>query len=263
MSLSLIKDVYARRELLWILVSRNLKIRYKSSALGFLWSLLTPLCLILIYATFAKILRFAAGDPDYLPFLVTGIVVWQFLSMCLNDALHAIVGNVSLVKKTPFPRIVLPLSTVIANLVNFLLTAVVLVGYLAIKEVSFGNPVLLPLILLTQAALCLGMALVLSTGNVFFRDAEHILGVATLAWFFLTPIFYPFTKQLAFMPESWQWLIFLNPMTGIVCAYRTALMSLPGPGIPMTAISFGVSWIVLLMGIIIFQSCQEKFADEL
>lgn len=262
----LLRDIYQRRELLGILVVRNLKIRYKNSALGFFWSLLTPLCFIVIYATFASILRFNDGKPAYLQFLIVGIVCWQFLAMCLGDSLGAIMGNVNLVKKTSFPRIILPVSTVVANLVNFLLTLVVLAGYLLISRASLGHLEWLPLIVLTQAALCLGMACIISTGNVFFRDTEHILTVATLAWFFMTPIFY--YPQLQFdklskLPGQAIWPAFLNPMTGIITAYRSVLMGRPNPGMGLTAISFGVAWIILAIGLVVFQRSQHRFADEL
>lgn len=132
-------DLYRRRELVWILVQRNLKIRYKHSALGFLWSLLTPLLMILMYAVFASILKFNTGSPDYLPFLVVGIVVWQFTAGCLNDSLSSIAGSANLVKKVAFPRVILPVSTVLANAVNFVLTFVVLLAYLLATGVAdFG-----------------------------------------------------------------------------------------------------------------------------
>jgi len=262
-----LKDVWLRRELLWILVARNLKIRYKHSVLGFFWSLLGPLLLILIYATFAAILRFSAGVPNYLQFLVIGIVVWQFLSMCLNDSLYAIMGNVNLVKKTAFPRIILPLAMVLANLLNFLLTWIVLFVYLAVVRMEFQFLWLLPVVLLIQFALCLGLALGLSAINVFFRDTEHILGVGTLAWFFMTPIFYPVQMQLEKLPDNVEWLAFLNPMTGIVWAYRSLLMGskLPDMAVPRSflLISALVCFAVLGIGLATFHKLQTRFGDEL
>jgi lipopolysaccharide transport system permease protein len=262
------KEVWFRRELLWILVVRNLKLRYKHSALGFFWSLLSPLLLILIYATFAAILRFNVGRPNYLQFLVIGIVIWQFLSMCLNDSLYTVMGSANLVKKTAFPRLILPLSMVFANLINFLLTWIVLLLYLAFSGMSFQYIVLLPVVLLVQTALCLGMALFLSSVNVFFRDTEHILGVGTLAWFFMTPIFYPIKDQLAFLPEKFAALVFLNPMTGIVWSYRVILMGSSTPDITSVpayflAVSAAVSFVVLAIGIVVFQRLQVRFGDEL
>jgi len=259
----LFRDIYCRRELLFMLIGRNLKIRYKSSILGFFWSLLGPILMIVIYALFARILRFSGGKPNYVQFLVVGLVVWQFHVMCLNDSLHAVMGNVSLVKKTVFPRIILPLSTILADLVNFLLTGVVVVLYLAVMRTPLGAVWLLPPILLTQLALSLGGALVISTANVFFRDTEHILSVITLAWFFLTPVFYPLELQLSALPEAWRWLTFVNPMTGLVGAYRAVMLAEPWPPAGGLMLSCCVAWAVLAIGMAVFQTFQVRFGDEL
>ncbi len=256
------------RELLWILVCRNLKIRYKGSSLGFFWSLLSPVLLILIYAIFATILRFNEGRPHYLQFLVIGIAVWQFLAMCLNDSLYAVMGNVNLVKKTAFPRIILPLAMVCANVINFLLTWCVLLLYLLLVGMPMQYLYLLPVVLLVQATLCFGMALILSSSNVFLRDTEHMLGIGTLAWFFLSPIFYPVEMQLQFLPSKAAWLAFLNPMTGIAWCYRRLLMSSAMPdlqGVPVACLttSLTVCLVVLVIGLFTFQHTQTKFGDVL
>jgi len=257
---TLIKDICARRELLLILVARNLKIRYKNSILGFFWTLLSPLFLIAIYAVFLRVLRFfQPGDPMFMPRLVTGIIVWQFLAMCLTDSLQAIMGNADLVKKSAFPRMVLPLSMVTANLLNFLLSSVVLVVYLQIVGMSVSGLYWLPLILLTHIALCLGISLILSCSNVFFRDTEHILTVGLLAWFFLTPIIYTFD----YIPARFREIVFINPMAGIVTAYRAVLMSDQVPDVRLIAASFVMAWAMLAMGIAIFQKFQVRFAEEL
>jgi ABC-2 type transport system permease protein len=261
------REIWQRRELLWLLVVRNLKLRYKHSALGFFWSLLSPLLLILIYALFAAILRFNQGRPNYLEFLVTGIVVWQFLSMCLNDSLYAIMGNVNLVKKTAFPRIILPLAMVLSNLLNFLLTWIVLFAYLAFSGMKFSHLELLPLVLGAQTLLCLGLALLLSAMNVFFRDTEHILGIGTLAWFFMSPIFYPVQMQLEYLPQQYGWLAFLNPMSGVIWGDRRLLMGagMPDVFVPLwyPLISAAVCFVVLLLGFGFFQKMQARFGDEL
>jgi len=265
--MSLIRDIYDRRELLWLLVVRNLKIRYKNSALGFFWSLLVPLMMIAVYAVFAGILKFNKGQPQYLQFLVVGIVVWQYTAMCLNDGLYAILGNSNLVKKASFPRIILPLSMTSANLVNFLLTMVVLILYLLFAGMNVQHIYLLPVAILVQTALCLGMSLVIATSNVFFRDTEHILGVFTLAWFFLSPIFYEPAMQvdqiLTRLGPQWTWLVFLNPMTGIVCIYRSVLMSRAIPSMLGVCVSVTVSLAVCILGIAVFNRFQSKFGEEL
>ena len=258
--MGLFRDIVRRRELLWILVARNLKIRYKNSVLGFFWTLLSPLFLIAIYAVFLRVLRFfQPGDPLFMPRLVTGIIVWQFVAMCLNDSLQAILGNADLVKKSAFPRMVLPLSMLLANLVNFLLSGVVLVVYLQIVDMPVQGVLWLPLILMTHMAMCFGAGLIISCSNVFFRDTEHVLGVGLLAWFFMTPIIYTFDL----VPAKVQEFIFLNPLAGIVAAYRWVLISDYCPNVWLIATSFVMSWAVLAAGIAVFEKNQVRFAEEL
>lgn len=257
--ISLFKDIISRRELLLMLAARNLKIRYKSSALGFFWSLLGPLFLIVLYAVFLGVLKIQMP----LPVLVSGIIVWQFLAMSLGDSLGAIVGNANLVTKAAFPRIILPVSMVGANLVNFLLSCVVLAVYLCVCRVDVGALYWLPVALLSQLALCLGLALILSTSNVFFRDTEHILSVLLLAWFFMSPVIYDATWFMGRFPEWVHGLFFANPMAGILTLYRAALLSAPVPAGWLIPRSLAMAWLLLAAGIVIFQRAQVRFGDEL
>jgi len=260
-AIALPRELWRRRELALILVQRNLKIRYKSSVLGFFWTLLGPLLLILIYALFLGVLRV----PIELPVLVTGIVAWQFLAMCLGDSLHAVVGNANLVTKAAFPRILLPLSMMKANLVNFLLSLLVVAGYLLCVRVSFGPVLLCVPALVTHAALCFGVALLFSCANVFFRDTEHILSVVMLAWFFMSPVIYPIETLLG-NPDFPAWvhmLYFCNPMAGIVTTYRMALLSHPSPGLDLLLLSYTGAWAVAAVGVMVFQHWEPYFGDEL
>lgn len=254
-----VQDIINRRELLGLLVSRNLKIRYKSSALGFLWSLIVPIFLIVIYMTFLKLMKF----PIDLEILVTGVIVWQFFTMCVGDSLHAIVGNANLVTKAAFPRLILPTSMVLANLVNFLLSCVVLVIFLLIMNVDFGPLYWLPLVVLTQTALCLGVSLFFSAANVFFRDTEHIQSMILLAWFFMTPVIYPMTIVIDDSPAWVSQAFFLNPMTGIVTAYRVSLLSAEHPGVWYMVLSLEVAVLIFAAGIAVFQRVEGRFSDEL
>lgn len=258
----------ARRELLGTLIDRNLKIRYKGSALGFLWSLLTPGFFILIYAIFAKILRFDNGNPNYLQFLVAGIIIWQFTASCLNDSLYSIVGNSNLVKKVFFPRILLPLSTALANAVNFLLTFIVLIAYLLISHAWNAHAIIwLAPALIMQLLLCVGLSCLCGVSNVFFRDTEHIVSIVLQAWFFLSPVFYDVQMQLGII-SHWGmpgWIVYLNPMTGILSAYRAALMGLPiapGGALPMV-LSAIVCLLVFACGLLAVRSGDKRFGDVL
>ncbi|NLB66057.1 MAG: ABC transporter permease [Lentisphaerae bacterium] len=254
-----LRNVVQRRELVWILIERNLKIRYKSSVLGFFWSLLSPLFLIGIYSLFLGLLKFEI----HLPTLVTAIIAWQFLGMCLGDALHSIVGNANLVTKSAFPRILLPFSMVGANAINFLFSFAVLTVYLLVVRADFGGVAWLPVIMLTQTALCLGMAMIVGTANVFFRDTEHVMSVVMLAWFFLSPVIYEPAMIMDGFPRWVQVAFYLNPMSGILTAYRAALLSPQAVSLWLVGMSFGVAWAVFLVGLLIFHAAEPRFGDEL
>jgi len=265
-----------------ILALRNLKIRYKGSALGFFWSLLTPAATILMYAIFARILKFGGGG-GYLPFLVTGVVVWGFTAGTLNDSLYAIAGNSNLVKKVYFPRAILPLSTTLANAVNFLLTLVPLLLYLALAGyLRLGRAYWLVPAVALHFVLALGISFLVSTLNVFFRDVQHVVGVGQLAWFFLTPVFYYPAMQVgaAPLPDAWRGLVYLNPMTGVLAMYRRGLMGdelVPGAetlaawGAPASAVpsalwlfaSVASAALVFLLGVFALRRGDRSFGDVL
>lgn len=257
---TLIRELTSHRDLLLLLVQRNIKIRYKNSALGFVWTLLGPVFQIAIYWVFLRLLKIPVGMES----LVTGILVWQFLATCLGDSLYAVIGNANLVTKTAFPRILLPLSTVMANLVNFLLTLLVLTVFLWLRGVDFGPLGWLPFLLLSQAALCLGLSLMVCSFNVFFRDVEHILQVVLMAWFFLSPAMYDVSTfvrnqvSAELLP-----LYFLNPMAGVLTGYRVAFLGTDAQPAITLAAPFALCWVALAAGVAVFRRLEPRFGDEL
>ena len=254
--MNIISEIRMRRELLANLIVRNLKIRYKGSVLGFFWSLLDPLLMMLVYLLFIKLMRFSIE----LPVLLVGVIAWQFFIMCANDSVSIITGSTNLVKKVYFPRIILPLAMVIANLINFLLSVLVLLIILLFFKVPLGIALCwFPVIVLCQFLFCLGISLILSTSNVFFRDTQHLLGAVLMTWFFLTPIIYPVTK----VPEKFINLYFLNPMASLIVLYRYCFLGKPLPGAVGFYLSFGVVIVIFLAGFFIFSRFQKCFADEL
>jgi ABC-type polysaccharide/polyol phosphate export permease len=276
---SFFQALLAHRELMAILVKRNLLIRYKGSVLGFLWSLITPLAMILIYAAFAgvlglrrQLLGLGGARFDYLPFLVTGVVVWQFTAGSLGDSLPAIVGNANLVKKVSFPRVLLPASTVLANAVNFFLTLAILVVYLACTRAL--RPAAIAWVFAgaaIQIVLASGLAFLVSTTNVFFRDTEHIVSLLLLAWFFLSPVMYETSLQVQALaqvfPRLPSALLYLNPATGILACYRRGLMGmdLVPAGIPPSALWLSVlsTAILFAAGIRVITIGERRFGDIL
>lgn len=280
-----LRSCWEKRELLGMLAGRNLKIRYKGSALGFFWSLLTPLAMIAIYGVFAgvlglrrELLGLGGASFNYLPFLVVGVVTWQFTSGSLSDSLYAIAGNANLVKKVYFPRSILPASTVLANTVNFLLTFVVLLAYLALTgALRVGGLAWLAPAFALHFVLCMGVAFLVSTLNVFFRDTEHIVGLGLLAWFFLSPIMYETSLQMTavrnMLPPKLYGLVFLNPMTGILAMYRKGLMGMdlmptsPATGVPLDPawllLSLAGALLILLAGALALRAGNRRFGDVL
>lgn len=251
--------IWSKRELLLMLAMRTLRIRYQGSVLGFFWTLLGPVFLIGVYWVFLSLLKFRMD----LQALITGILAWHFLSMCMGDGLSAIVGNVSLVTKAAFPRILLPVSMVVANLVNFLLSFLVLGVFLLVVSHGFGPVWWIVPTIVTQLVLCLGVAMIVATSNVFFRDTEHVLGIVTLAWFFLSPVVYTADWVLKDCSAIVGVVFFANPMTGILCAYRHALLGAAIPAASLMALSYAVAWVVFACGLALFQTQERRFGDEL
>lgn len=258
---NLLIDLVERRELIANFVSRNLKQRYKGSFFGFLWSLLHPLFLVLVYLLFIRLMRF---EMD-LPYLIVGVLVWQFFALACGDAVGIIYGHSTLVKKTYFPRYILPLAAALGNLVHFLLSLFILLVFLMFFRLWPGLQYLNLLWLITlQFFFCLGMALLLSSLNVFYRDVEHLLQVVIMAWFFVTPIIYPLGKVLdnPNLPGFVLNLYFFNPMASLIELYRRVFLETPAPGIPVWP-GLVVAAVVFGAGSLTFARLEPRFADEL
>jgi lipopolysaccharide transport system permease protein len=263
----LVMEILHRRELLHNLVMRNLKSRYKDSALGFLWSILTPLFMALIYMFFLRIL--ARGVP--LEEVLIGVFAWQFTAQCVGNGLTCITDNANLVKKVYFPRIILPLATTLSNLVNFLLTLVVqfvlLAALFAWRHTTIDwHVVYIPLLILGHTAFCLALAVFLSCINVYFRDIQHLVNVGMTAWFFLTPAMYSMnlveqmalSRQIPWLPKIYM----LNPMAVIINGYRAMILKNNHFVVYWTTtVSIIASLLFLLGAVWLFQRLQRNFSD--
>ncbi len=191
--MNVLKDIFERRELLWNLTVRELKQRYKGSALGFLWSVLTPLFMAVIYVFF---LRLLAGRGVPIEEIIIGVFAWQFTTQCVMGGMTCVTGNANLVKKVSFPREILPLSQVAANGIGYLLSLLVqfpLLAFLLYRADGPGFAAAWPLFLfwmLWQTLFNLGLAMFTGAANVYFRDTQHLVGVGLSAWFFMSPVMY-------------------------------------------------------------------------
>lgn len=279
----MMKELWKSRELIAALVKRDLKVRYKSSALGFLWSVAKPLLLMaVLFAVFSIIFRLQIRNPKlpYALHLLPGILAWTYLTGALFESLHSILANANLVKKVKLPAEVFPVSSILSNLIHFLLALLILFVFMLAFKMAFSWTILLlPLIILLQTLFLLGPALLISSLNVFYRDVASILEVIIMAWFYVTPIFYPYyyaEKELgSIMGGLFLKFYLLNPMAVIALAYRRALYSsalAPPENIPEISdatllkylfFSLIISIIMIIIGRLAFKKLSGKFADEL
>lgn len=263
---SKLREIYAFRELLFNLVKKELKLRYRNSVLGFFWSLLNPLLMMLIF-TFVFAHVFKLGIKDFPVFLLVGLLPWNFFNLSISAASGSLVSYASLVKKVYFPREILPVSFVLADLMNFLLALVVLFGFLVFYGYNFYVYVpLLLLIVLLQTILTIGFALILSSLNVYFRDIQYIITVSLLALFYATPIIYSYQmveKMSLFRRLPWLLTIYkLNPLTALVILYRTILYETRLPSLGLVLYAAGVSIGTLLVGYLVFRRLGPAIAEE-
>ena len=247
------------RDLLWELVLRDMKLRYKGSVLGIAWSLLNPLAQLLVFGlVFSTILPL--NIPNYTAFLFSGLLVWSWFQSSLFAATTVIVEGRSLIKRPGFPVALLPVVTVTANLVHFALALPVLLLFLLLTGLPLHATVLLlPLLMAIQFLLTLSLSYFLAAIHVTFRDTQHLVGVFLLLFFYLTPIFY----DGSVVPDRFQLLYRLNPMLHMLEGYRTILIEGQLPAFGSLAVVTAVSAGLLLWGFRLFRRASYTFVEEL
>lgn len=254
-----IRKIFFYKDLLINLTVNELKLKYKNSVIGFLWSLLNPLMMLIIYSiAFKIILRISVHNFEL--FMFVGLLPWMFVQGSISQSTNSIINNQNLVKKVYFPRIILPLSVVFSNFINFLMTLVVLFFALFIYKIRITAAFfLLPVILIITLLIASGISIFLSSITVKYRDVSHLVDVIFMAWFYLTPIIYP----LSMVPEPYKSFILANPLTGVIEMYRSVLLDgkLPEFGSFVVASIYGV--LLFFAGVWIFMIREGKFVEEL
>jgi len=251
--------MYAYRELLRNLVAKDLKVKYRGSVLGFLWSLLNPLLMIGIYSiAFGVILRMPT--PGFVFYLLLGILAWTFFVNSAVMSAGAIVDNAGLLKSVFFPRAILPVASVLFNFAQYLLTTLVFLPLMLVfYRVPLGPQMLLyPVFLLLQVAFTIGVALMLSTSTAFFRDVRHLLEVGLAALFWLTPIVY----QLDQVPEWLRGVLRLTPMSPYVVAYQQVFFYRSWPDAMTWALAIAYAAAALLAGMFVMLRHEDRFAEQ-
>ena len=256
--------LFRYRGLIQTLVVRDLKARYRGSVLGFFWSFFNPLMLLMIYTfVFTKVLV-GVHPPEMEPyalFMFCGILPWTWFSASLLESSNTLIAGGNLIKKVLFPAEVLPIVTVLANMVHFFLGLVILGLFLVYYQRPLDGVELLwfPVIVLVQLVLTVGLALLLSALTVHFRDLKDLLSNLVQFWFFATPIIYPMLS----IPEDMRWWLNLNPMTHLMISYQEVLF-FPGPhGHWKWLMALAVvSVVVFLVGYFVFDRLRDSFAEE-
>jgi lipopolysaccharide transport system permease protein len=254
-----LKELWEYRELLYFLIWRDIKVRYKQTVLGAAWAILQPLFTMVVFSLFfGKLAGMPSDGIPYPIFSYAALVPWTYFAQGLSQSSNSLVGSANLIKKVYFPRLVVPISAVLSGSVDFVLAFIVLLGMmLYFGIVPTLNVLWLPLLLLLALTTSLGVGLWLTAMNVQFRDVRHIVPFMVQAWMFATPIAYP----SSLLDEPWKTLYGLNPMAGVVEGFRWALLGTDTQPGSMIYVSALVSVSLLISGAFYFRRMEKTFAD--
>ena len=252
-------ELWEYRELLYFLTWRNIKVRYKQTVLGAAWAIIQPFFTMVVFSLFfGKLARVPSDGIPYPIFAYAALVPWMFFANGLNQSSDSLVGSADLIKKVYFPRLIVPISSIISGVIDFVLSFLVLVGMMLFYGIfPTANFIWLPFLLLLAFVTSLGVGLWLSALNVQFRDVRHTVPFLTQFWLFATPIAYP----SSLLPEPWHTLFGINPMVGVVEGFRWALLGTETAPGPIIIVSSLVALVLLVGGAFFFRRMEKTFAD--
>lgn len=254
--IELCRDVYRFRELIWALALRELKVRYKRSVLGFMWALLNPALLMIVMSIVFTRLTPVVNVLHYPVFLLSTLLLYIFFSQSLSYAVEAMVGNADLIKKVAVPKLVFPVSAVLSNVINLLLSIIPLILLtLAMRHPFYWTWLLIPFPLAALALLALGATFFFATANVYYRDVSHIVGVLLNALLYVTPILY----TVEMFPPKYRWLFWLNPLTFSLSDFRMFVYYGQLPSLRSLAVSFVAGLMAVFIGFGVFRKYQDDF----
>lgn len=252
------RELLHYRDLLYFLVLRDIKVRYKQTVLGALWAVIQPTMYMLVFSLFFG--RLAGMPSDGLPypiFLYAGLLPWTLFASSVGQSANSVIGSSSLITKVYFPRLIIPMASVGSALVDFAVASSVLIGLMVYYGIAPGPDVLLlPLLIAATVVTALGVGLLIAALNVAYRDFRYVVPFMIQLWLFLTPVIYP----VSLVPPRWQWLLMLNPMTGLIGSYRAAVLGRPMPWEDLAAaLVLGV--VAFIVGALYFRATERTFAD--
>ena len=254
-----LSELWEYRELLYFLVWRDIKVRYKQTALGAAWAVMQPLFMMLVFSLFfGRLAKVPSDGIPYPVFAFCALIPWQLFANALSEASNSLVGNQNLITKVYFPRLVIPIAAVLSGLVDFAIAFVILIGMMLYFGIVPGWSILvLPAFIALAVLTALAVGLWLSALNVQYRDVRYTMSFLVQFWLFATPVAYP----SSLVPESWRAFYGINPMAGVVEGFRWALLGKTAPPGAMIWVSVFVVTILLIGGLFYFRRMEQQFAD--
>lgn len=251
-------EIWRFRELLYFLTWRDIKLRYKQTALGAAWAIIQPLFAMLLFTLFfGKLARIPSDDIPYPLFAYAGLLPWTFFANAVTGSSNSLIGSSTLITKVYFPRVIIPVAPVAAGLLDLVIAFVLLVPLIIYYGIQPSlSLLLLPIFILLTTLLAIGIGLWSAALNVKYRDVRYALPFLIQLWLFASPVIYP----LSMIPQKWRWFLMLNPMTGFIEGFRSSLFGRP---FDMAAIVIGVAvtLLILLFAILTFRRFEDSFAD--
>lgn len=254
-----LREIIGYLDLLWTLIDKDLKIRYQGTVFGYLWSLINPFFMMVIYTVVFSIFLRVQVD-NYALYLICALLPWTFFSNSLLVGTTAVVGNAHFISKFYCPRELFPMAVLMSNAIILFLSFFPFVLFLLyIKGMVGWSIVMLPIVVFIHLLFTLGLVLILSSLYVFYRDVRHLMEFVMMIWFYLTPIIYP----ISMVPEKFRFILYLNPMVPVLSLYRDVLYDLSFPSLSRITVALTIALITFVLGWKVFLSLEGKFVKEL
>lgn len=253
-----LRELWAYRELLVVLAQRDIKVRYKQTVLGVAWAVIQPLATMLLFSlVFGRLAKVPSDGLPYPIFVFAGLLPWMFFANAISASGNSLVGQQHLISKVYFPRLIIPLSSIGTGLIDFAIGALILLAMMVYYGIGWSfNLLAVPLLVVAVIFISLGVGTLLSALTVSYRDFRFVIPFMVQFWMWATPVVYP----ASLFPQKWQWVLFLNPMAGLIEGFRAAFLGQPfdltGIGISLT-----VAALLFLLGIFYFEKMERRFAD--
>ena len=253
-----IKELWRYKKLFYILAKRDISVRYKQAIIGGLWAIIKPFFTMVVFTIFfGNIIKVPSDNIPYAIFSYSGILIWSYFATSVGAASESIIANTGLVSKIYFPRIIIPISSTLVGLVDYVIAAFIILGLMIYYKVTPTIYILLvPVIMFFTWVLAIGLGFWFSALNVKYRDARHFVSFLTQSLMFMTPVIYPVS-----ILGNYKWLLMFNPMTGFVQAHRAAILGQQVIDFKIFGVAIGLSIIIFLSGLLYFNSTERYFAD--